>query len=341
MKELERILVLGGGAMGSALAHSFAKSGCSVKVLYLPYDTIAVENCSRGLEHPSSGMVLEGAIEWQLADEVSNEEIENSDLLIIAVSSEGLSWSENWLEGRGVSPKGLMFATKGVTLYRDLEGQSPFGKIKGDGRGKLSVAILGGPCLANELATGKPTSLVVACSDEPLSDGIRNCLIRLPYVKVEVTNRVLEVAWCTGLKNLYAIAISAIDSANSGNSKNATSGAFVQSIEEMQEFLTILGLDHREACGLVGVGDLYVTLQGGRNGKFGRLLGRGKTKDEIINGEMKGITIEGVHTAQAMASVIENIELRKKINWEKLSLLKSLLDSIIRGEKFSSSPWTD
>lgn len=339
MEELGRVLVLGGGAMGSALAHSFARSGCSVKILSLSYDKSFEDLCVRGLPHPSLGVILDSSIEWQSEDEVSNEEIEKSDLLVVAVSSEGLSWSEEWLEKRKVDLRGVMFATKGVTFYKKLEQQLPLENFRKEGGDKLGLAVLGGPCLAHELAMEKPSSLVVACKERSLRESVSGSLDRLPYVQIESTDRVLEVAWCAGLKNLYAIAVSAVDSANGEDSKNATSGVFVQSIKEMQEFLTILGLDQQEVSGLAGVGDLYVTYQGGRNGKFGRLLGKGKTRDEIINGEMKGVTIEGVHTAQAMVSIIEQIESRSKINWDNLFLMKSLLNSIVNGERFRISPW--
>ncbi len=52
--------------------------------------------------------------------------------------------------------------------------------------------------------------------------------------------------------------------------------------------------------GLAGAGDLFVTSLGGRNGRFGRLLGAGQSPDQAMR--VIGSTVEGVaNTAVALA----------------------------------------
>jgi glycerol-3-phosphate dehydrogenase (NAD(P)+) len=86
--------------------------------------------------------------------------------------------------------------------------------------------------------------------------------------------------------------------------------------------------------GLAGIGDLYVSADGGRNSKMGEYLGRGMTFKEAKKTKMPNDTVEGadlaleiglkvksdfdVKTLPLMTSMIDTIcdEIPLKINWE-------------------------
>ena len=72
---------------------------------------------------------------------------------------------------------------------------------------------------------------------------------------------------------------------------NYEAAVFAQSIWEMRQLITELGGDPEQASWLPGVGDLNVTCNGGRTGRFGHLLGSGLTPPEAI-AQMQGATLE-------------------------------------------------
>jgi glycerol-3-phosphate dehydrogenase (NAD(P)+) len=59
--------------------------------------------------------------------------------------------------------------------------------------------------------------------------------------------------------------------------------------------------------GLAGAGDLYVTCLGGRNARFGRLVGGGMTPEQAI--EEMHTTVEGYHNARSAAALARKYRL--------------------------------
>ena len=70
--------------------------------------------------------------------------------------------------------------------------------------------------------------------------------------------------------------------------------------------------------GLAGLGDLYVSVSGGRNSKMGKLLGKGFLYNEAKQKFMKDITVEG---AQLAFEIWHNI--KPKIDAKVLGLLEN------------------
>jgi glycerol-3-phosphate dehydrogenase (NAD(P)+) len=81
---------------------------------------------------------------------------------------------------------------------------------------------------------------------------------------------------------------------------------------------------------LPGAGDLYVTTQGGRNQRMGRLLGLGIPYSSAVE-EMPGETIEGVD-AVAIGPAIEHMIAQGKLEPDALPLLRKLYRIVTRNE---------
>jgi glycerol-3-phosphate dehydrogenase (NAD(P)+) len=341
-------MVLGCGAMGGALGHCLRVQGIDVKMLALPQDKGVWMSCvERGEVHPSLGVKLHEDLAWCRYDEVKKESLEGYDVWV-AVSSGGLLWAEDWLSGWDGCLGGVVFATKGMPTYkpvlRILEG------VRGwDGK-DVPVSVLAGPCLAKELARGMPTSLVVAGKDRAGCEDVREMMEGgSSRVRVEISDDVEGVSWCAALKNIYAIGVSALEGHKFGMSesrssqvsisRNGMAGLFSQSVKEMELFLGMLGLEKASASGLAGAGDLYVTVGGGRNGQFGRLLGGGMVRQEILEGAMRGVTVEGLSMADRLQPMLDLWEREGKFRKDEFPLLGALLKSLLRGKKFVCPPW--
>ena len=80
--------------------------------------------------------------------------------------------------------------------------------------------------------------------------------------------------------------------------------------------------------GLAGLGDLYVSVAGGRNSKMGYYLGFGKKYQNIKRKEMKSITTEGCELALEIGPII-----KKKFKRIQFPILFALIDAICKNQK--------
>jgi glycerol-3-phosphate dehydrogenase (NAD(P)+) len=85
---------------------------------------------------------------------------------------------------------------------------------------------------------------------------------------------------------------SAIESAMVRTFANARAAMFAQGMMDMFRLAEARGGRAATILGLAGAGDLYVTCVGGRNGRFGQLLGSGSTTEQALRSINS--TVEGV-----------------------------------------------
>jgi len=116
---------------------------------------------------------------------------------------------------------------------------------------------------------------------------------------------------------------------------NSQAALFAQSVREMRRILALFGgMDENI---VLGAGDLYVTIFGGRTRLIGTLLGRGLSFEKAME-ELKGVTLESVVIAKRTAAAV-----RKKIaaNAAKAGDFPLLLhiDDIISGGSAVNIPW--
>jgi glycerol-3-phosphate dehydrogenase (NAD(P)+) len=82
---------------------------------------------------------------------------------------------------------------------------------------------------------------------------------------------------------------------------------------------------------LPGAGDLYVTCQGGRNSRMGRLLGMGIDPEEATE-RMHGETVEGVDAVGVIAPAVEKLIARAVLRPEAMPLLRQIYAVAHKGQ---------
>jgi glycerol-3-phosphate dehydrogenase (NAD(P)+) len=88
--------------------------------------------------------------------------------------------------------------------------------------------------------------------------------------------------------------------------RNAKAALFTQACADLVVFVTALGGKAETVAGLAGVGDLLVTMIGGRNRLFGELLGEGVSPEvALADLTARGMTVEGVQSAREVAELID------------------------------------
>ena len=292
-----RILVLGAGAWGTALAltassHSahavslWARDPALVHALqsqranprYLPDialpDRLAVVGGS--LES-----VLHGPAPW--------------DLVVIATPMAAL---RPMLSATAALTAPLIWLCKG---FEAAGGDQAAGLLGHEVQAQVAAlsrcGVLSGPSFALELAQGKPAALVAASPDL----GVRHTMVdafHSPVLRLYASDDVIGVEVGGAVKNVMAIAAGLCDGLALG--ANARAALITRGLSEMTRLGVALGAQASTFTGLSGLGDLVLTATGdlSRNRQVGLALAKGQTLAAAV-AEL-GHVAEGVYCARTV-----------------------------------------
>ena len=315
---MKKILIIGGGAMGSAFTFPCIDNKNEVTITE-PYNKTFIKNLSSKKKYHSSLKInLPNKLKYK---KYSPHLLNNKyDLVVVALSLSGINFiSEEFKKSNIKSPililtKGLKYEKKKQKIFTISEDIKKTNK-------NINVSVLKGPCLAKELSNKKQTSVIVANKNIKTAKKICN-MITTKYYLTETSKDVIGVEICSSIKNIYSMIIGA------GDSLNMSSSLFKKSINEMIYITKYFKGKIETALGLAGVGDLYVSAAGGRNSKMGGYLGQGYTFNNAKRKFMPNETVEGEQLAREIAPFI-----LKKIQQKKIPLMTKLIKSIINNKK--------
>ena len=305
------ITIVGSGMMGSAIGIPAACNGHEVRMVGTPLDREIISEARKTGYHITLKRQLPDSYKYYQFEEM-DEALKGADLLVGGVSSFGIDWfCENVL--KVIDPalpiltvtKGMMDDENGdLHVYPEI-----FEKQSGS-RG-LKLNAVGGPCTSYELADRDNSEVTFCGKDMALLRWIRS-LFECDFYHVSLSTDVVGVEAAVAMKNAYALGVTlAVGLAEKRDGKigalhfNSQAALFGQSAKEMEKLLAYMGA--RKDSLMLGIGDLYVTVYGGRTRMIGTLLGRGFTFDEAME-ELKGVTLESIVIATRSARAI-----RKKV----------------------------
>ena len=315
---MKNILVIGGGAMGSAFTIPCLENNNKV-VITEPYSKRFIKDLSsKNKFHSSLKIKLPKKLKFRrFSKDLFQEKF---DLIVIALSLSGIDYIGRELKKFKIKTpilvltKGLKYEKKNKKILTISE------QLKKNYYG-MNISILKGPCLAKELARKNQTSVIVANKNINIAKQIGK-MISTKYYLTEFSQDIKGVEVCSAIKNIYSMIIGA------GQSLNASSNLFQKSVIEMCYLTKYFKGKEETTLGLSGVGDLYVSAAGGRNSKMGSYLGKGFTFKIAKKRFMPNDTVEGEQLAREIAPFI-----LKKINKKKIPLMFNLLRTIINNKK--------
>jgi glycerol-3-phosphate dehydrogenase (NAD(P)+) len=158
-------------------------------------------------------------------------------------------------------------------------------------------------------------------------------LLATKYYHLRPSLDAVGIEVCAALKNAYALGVALAwglherrgGCPGSVAMHNTESAVFAQAILEMQRLVGLCGGAPSSAAGLAGVGDLFVTCNAGRTGRFGRLLGLGLTRDEAVTA-MGGATLESLEILRVARDALSLFESRGQLDRSELPLLRHLAE---------------
>jgi glycerol-3-phosphate dehydrogenase (NAD(P)+) len=292
-----RVVVLGGGAWGTALAiHLAARSRARPGVTLYIRDR-ALADATRAARE-NRRYLPQAAIPPTVAITSSLDGL-RADVLFVATPVAGIRDVRAMLDGTKLRAP-LFALSKGFVAAADHppgfvlphEALAP-GWPSG-------VGAVSGPTFSVEIARGLPAALVVASADVVLKREVA-ALLRSDNLRAYTSRDLVGVELGGAVKNVFAIAAGASDGLGFGD--NARAALVTRALAESARLSHALGGSPETLMGLAGLGDLVLTCTGNlsRNRQVGLALARGQPLDAIV--ASLGHVAEGLPGARAVRAV--------------------------------------
>ena len=293
-----KIIVLGAGAWGSALAMSAAQHPAGHAVTLWARDAaqasdMRAERQNRrylpGIAFPPSLTVADGDFAALLR---------GADLVIVATPMAAL---RNMLQALRGCTAPVAWLCKGFEAV-PADQPGAYGllahEVQTQVAPELIAGVFSGPSFAQEVALGQPTALVAASPHAQVRDALVSAF-HSPSVRVYANEDIVGVEVGGAVKNVLAIATGLCDGLALG--LNARAALITRGLAEMTRLGLALGARPDTFMGLSGLGDLVLTATGdlSRNRRVGMLLAQGKSLQQAV--ESLGHVAEGVYSARTVA----------------------------------------
>jgi glycerol-3-phosphate dehydrogenase (NAD(P)+) len=303
---MSRIVVLGSGAWGTALALSLHRRGGHQVTLWAHSPEAAVEIA----EPRENFLFLPGfPIPAEIAITGSEAAVADADIVLSVVPSEFLRPTLARLGPHLHAGQIIVSATKGVEDRTFLRMTEVIAASLAEKGLTLHVGALSGPSFAVEVAQAQPTAVTVAFADAQIATRIQN-EFSSETLRLYTSTDVIGVELGGALKNVIAIAAGI--AAGVGLGHNSAAALMTRGIAEITRLAIACGGRRETLAGLSGAGDLVLTCTGSlsRNRTVGEALGHGRNLPEILE-SLGGKVAEGVRTTRAALGLarLHNIEM--------------------------------
>ena len=331
---MANILILGAGSMGSAFSFPCSDNNHAVSIVGTHLENDFIDQINSKSKHPVLNCDVPKNVKFLKFEKLGEEINKKVDLIVVAVISKGIEWASTELSKvmKGNIP--ILILTKGLAInnnnYEVLVHKMDR-LMKKNGIKETNISAAGGPCLAKGLANKIHTSVVFANTDIKIAKQISH-LVSTNYYHVFTSDDVVGVEACAAVKNIFSMAIgasqglchsSASKEIKEKNYLNTAAALIQESIYEMIIFIEKLKGKKETVMGLAGIGDLYVSADGGRNSKMGKYLGQGMTFKEAKKIKMPNETIEGADLALEIGTKVKN-----DFDNKTLPLMTSMINTI-------------
>jgi len=340
------VTIVGAGFMGSATAWPLSDNGHAVRLVGTHLDGEIIRSCKERRFHPKLQRELPTGVRPFHVEELA-EALDGAEIIVSGVNSLGVHWI-----GRTIGPhlragQLIIAITKGLEL--DANGELVIlpdvlkGELPVHIRDRVTLAAIGGPCIAGELAGRRPSCVVFGSRDVAALDRLA-AAFRTSYYHIWTTTDLVGLELCAALKNAYTVGVGlalglleksgGVDAAGA-HMHNLAAACFGQATTEIERLLRLVGGTPHFAYGLPGAGDLYVTCVGGRTIRLGTLLGKGHSIAEARE-ILAGLTLEGAEIIRVMGRALPQLEARGLLGPSELPLLRELVAVILHNRPLTT-----
>lgn len=289
------IVVLGGGAWGTALALSASRHPAGHQTSLWVRDPAQALLLTQQRENARylPAMPLPQSLNIRVLDDRAWGQLSRPgqvDLCVVATPTASLRPTLHALAHVGVPVAWLCkgFEAQSGLMPHEVQAQAAPG---------LMAGALSGPSFAQEVAAGQPTALVAASRH----DEVRSALVAAfhsPTLRVYANDDLVGVEVGGAVKNVLAVATGLCDGLQLG--LNARAALITRGLAEMTRLGVALGARPDTFMGLSGLGDLVLTATGdlSRNRRVGLLMASGQSLAQAV--ASLGHVAEGVYSARTV-----------------------------------------
>ena len=331
---MANILILGAGSMGTAFSFPCSDNNHVVSIIGTHLENDFIDQINSKKKHPALDCGVPKNVKFSKIEKLEEEINKKADLIVVAVISKGIEWASIELSKVMKSNIPILILTKGLSINNnnyEILAHKMERLMKKNGIKKTNISAAGGPCLAKGLANKIHTSVVFANTDIKIAEQISH-LVSTDYYHVFTSDDVIGVETCAAIKNIFSMVIgasqglchlSASKKIKEKNYLNTAAALIQESIYEMTIFTEKLKGKKETVMGLAGIGDLYVSADGGRNSKMGEYLGQGMTFKEAKKTKMPNDTVEGADLALEIGTKVKS-----DFDNKTLPLMTSMISTI-------------
>ena len=281
MKLPGKIAVMGGGSWATAIAKIVLSKAETINWYMRRDDRIA--DFKRLGHNPAYLTSVKFDVKRINFSSNINDTVKESDTLIFVTPSPYLKSHLKKLKTK-IKDKFIISAIKGIVPDENLIVSEYFTeeyKVPPE-----NIAVIAGPCHAEEVALERLSYLTFACPDTNKAKVVAERFAS-SYIKTSVSNDVAGIEYGSVLKNVYAIAAGICNGLKYGDNFQAV--LMSNAVQEMNRFLTTVHPLDRNVYDSAYLGDLLVTGYSNfsRNRTFGTMIGKGySVKSAQIEMEM-------------------------------------------------------
>ncbi|WP_298237373.1 NAD(P)H-dependent glycerol-3-phosphate dehydrogenase [uncultured Algibacter sp.] len=271
MDEPLKYAVFGAGSWATAIVKMLCENldevGWYMRSVYTK------EHLIREQHNPNYLSSVEFHVEQLKLSNNINETANYADVLIFVIPS-AFIFSELEKLNIDITNKTIVSAVKGIVPETGLLVGEHFNqnyKVPFE-----SIAVIAGPCHAEEVALERLSYLTISCWDSKKAQHIADSLSS-NYINTKISDDVIGVEYGVMLKNIYAIAAGIAHGLGYGD--NFQSVLMSNAIREMKRFIKKVHKMKRNINNSAYLGDLLVTGYStfSRNRMFGNMIGKGYT----------------------------------------------------------------
>ncbi|HEX5282803.1 MAG TPA: NAD(P)H-dependent glycerol-3-phosphate dehydrogenase [Bryocella sp.] len=289
---MSRIAILGAGAWGTALAISLARRGGHQLCLWAhsPQHARQLSETGENARY-LPGYIIPADVEVTPS---LQDSIQDADIILCVTPSQSLRSIMQQTAPHLTPAQILLSASKGIEETTFLRMSQV---ITEHTDGNNTIAVIGGPSFAQEVAAAMPTALSIACDDPVIGTRLQNDFSS-PSLRVYRNEDLAGTELGGALKNVIALAAGIVAGLELGH--NAAAALITRGNAEITRLAIACGGRRETMFGLSGIGDLVLTCSSNmsRNRTVGVELGRGRKLPEIL-ASLNGKVAEGVLSTTA------------------------------------------
>lgn len=299
---MNRVVIIGAGAWGTALSLAALRANCQVTIWSLFPDEVEAIN-----QHHENKSHLHATTD---PDETSK-----ADLVILVPPAQFMRSTCEIFRHKLLPHIPLIIASKGIENETSLL----MSEVVHTYFPENPLLVLSGPSFAHEVANQLPTAVALAAKNLILSQQVAD-ILNSPHFRLYPSDDIIGTQIGGACKNIIAIACGIVEGQKLGD--NARTALVTYGLTEIARLGCAMGAKFETFLGLSGLGDITLTslCSQSRNKSFGFALGQGTPLKELL-ATQKTLT-EGVHTVSGTITLAKKHQVDMPITFAMNNLLQ-------------------